>query len=84
MTVEGHIENGHIVLDAPVNLPDGTKVRVELVHQPPAPGSGAVEPEEELPSLYERMKPIIGKAKGLPADYAINHDHYLHGQPKRQ
>ena len=82
MTVDGHVEDGHIVLDAPVPLQEGMKVRVEIV------ASEAIEKpaqnEAELPSLYERMKPFIGSVKGLPADFAINHDHYLHGQPKRQ
>jgi len=34
-------------------------------------------------SLYDRLKPIIGAAKGLPSDLARNHDHYLYGTPKR-
>jgi hypothetical protein len=79
MTVEGHIENGHVVLEVPINLPDGTKVTVSV-----QPGCNETGSGEQYPSLYERMKPVIGKAKGLPADLAINHDHYLHGQPKRQ
>lgn len=38
----------------------------------------------QLPTLYDRMKSVVGIAKGLPDDFALNHDHYLHGQPKRQ
>lgn len=30
MTFKGHVENGTIVLDGPVSLPDGTTVMVEL------------------------------------------------------
>jgi hypothetical protein len=30
MTYRGHIQNGIAVLDGPVNLPDGTPVRVEV------------------------------------------------------
>jgi hypothetical protein len=30
MTYRGHIKNGVAVLDAPVTLPDGTRVRVEV------------------------------------------------------
>jgi hypothetical protein len=30
MTYRGHIKNGVAVLDTPVNLPDGTPVRVEV------------------------------------------------------
>lgn len=78
MTIQGHIENGLVVVDAPVNLPDGTKVTIST------PTEGEVTSVHPYPSLYERLKPVAGKAKGLPTDLAINHDHYLHGQPKRQ
>lgn len=26
---------------------------------------------------------VAGTAEGLPADFAENHDHYLHGAPKK-
>lgn len=84
MTIEGHVENGQIVLHGDVPLAEGMRVRVELVSAGPVGKSAEDSPSEELPSLYERMKPFVGAAKGLPSDYAINHDHYLHGQPKRQ
>ncbi len=79
MLLSGHVENGHIILDTPVVLPDGTQVTV-AVQSNGAP----VSTDEPLPSLYDRLQSVAGKAKGLPADLAINHDHYLHGQPKRQ
>ena len=80
MTVEGHIENGQIVLDHETPLPEGRKVRVEVLEsEGPRSSSGG-----ELPTLYERYKEIIGKAKDLPSDFAENHDHYIHGTPKRQ
>jgi len=37
MIREGHIEDGKIVLDEPVNLKDGTKVRVEVIEESAAP-----------------------------------------------
>ncbi len=79
MTLEGHIENGHVVFNTPVVLPEGTKVTVSVQAE-----SASSEQADELPTLYDRLKSVAGKAKGLPADLAINHDHYLHGQPKRQ
>jgi hypothetical protein len=84
MTVEGHIENGQIVLNQEIPLPEGMKVRVEFVSKETPQESTKEADSEDLPSLYERMKSVAGKAKGLPTDLAINHDHYLHGQPKRQ
>ncbi len=34
-------------------------------------------------SPNERLKSVIGKAKGLPADASRDIDHYLYGAPKR-
>ena len=31
----------------------------------------------------EAMSEFAGVVQELPADYAANHDHYLHGTPKR-
>lgn len=77
MTYRGRIENGVIVLDPPADLPEGVTVEVRVVEE-------AVEPpDDEVPSLYEQLKDIIGIAEGLPSDLARNHDHYLHGQPKK-
>jgi len=36
MTINGHAENGQIILDEPVPLTEGMKERVELGHRPPA------------------------------------------------
>jgi len=71
MVVKGHIVKGSVVLDEAVALPEGAEVRVELV-----------EPTLR-PTLAERFRDVIGKAQGLPSDMAENHDHYLHGAPKR-
>jgi hypothetical protein len=43
----------------------------------------SIEVSEDLPSLYEAMKPFIGMVDDLPADLSINHDHYLYGTPKQ-
>ena len=69
MTLLGHIQNGVIVLDEQVALPDGMKVRIEFLD------------ESSLPTIAERLKNVIGQGKGLPADLAENHDHYIHGAP---
>ena len=77
MSFQGEVRNGVVVLEAGAMLSEGTIVRVEPV--------GAV-PSAEPPSgvsLAERLKTVIGAAKGLPPDLAEQHDHYLHGQPKR-
>ena len=39
--------------------------------------------EKRPPTLYEQLKPVIGKAEGLPPDAAEMHDHYLYGLPRQ-
>lgn len=70
MTYRGHIENGLVVLDEAVVLPEGTKVRVEALGKPPR-------------TLAEQFRDVIGCISDLPSDMAENHDHYIHGTPKR-
>jgi hypothetical protein len=78
MVYRGHVENGVIQLEGSLVLPEGTEVRVEILA--PSPGQ---ETEGHGLSLYERLEPVIGVVKGLPEDFAQDHDHYLHGRPKQ-
>lgn len=34
-------------------------------------------------SVWDVFERFAGTAKGLPADMAANHDHYLYGTPKK-
>jgi hypothetical protein len=70
MSFTGHIQNGMVVFDTPVSLPDGTCVEITLLTQ------------HNQPTHFDRFKEIIGAAVGLPKDFAENHDHYIHGTPK--
>jgi predicted DNA-binding antitoxin AbrB/MazE fold protein len=73
MSFTGHVQNGVIVLDDPVTLPEGTEVEV-AVRDATA---------DSRPSLWDRLKDVVGKADGLPADASARVDHYLtHGLPK--
>ena len=78
MTYKGHIRNGVVVLDDPVALPEGATLTIAL-----ATDNEVVCDDETTPTLYEQFESVIGIAKGLPSDLARNHDHYLHGQPKK-
>lgn len=72
MTFDGIVRNGTIMLEEGATLPEGTRVKVvpELA-------------EEELkPTLLGLLK-YAGAAKDLPEDFAAQHDHYIHGTPKR-
>ncbi len=77
MVVRGHIESGQIVLDDEAELPEGARVKIEVVE--------SVESTSPKPAatLYDSMKPFAGIFKDLPPDFAENHDHYIHGRPKK-
>jgi hypothetical protein len=76
MTLAGYVENGSIVLDESATLPEGTKVRIEVL-----PAEKCATADTSIPSLYERLRSVVGKVKG-PPDASINHDHYLYGHAK--
>jgi hypothetical protein len=83
MAVRGKVKNGKVLLDDPKALPEGTEVEVRpLKKQKHA--SKARKPKEPPRSLADRLRSVIGKAKNLPPDASINHDHYLYGLPKSE
>jgi hypothetical protein len=70
MSYTGIVEDGKVVLPPEAKLPSGTKVRIEPLH-------------EQGLTLAERLKDVIGIVDDLPPDFAKNHDHYIHGAPKK-
>lgn len=74
MTLRGHMRNGTLVFDDPPVLPEGVAVEVDL---------RTLETDETGPTIFERYGEIVGIAGGLPQDFSVNHDHYIHGTPKR-
>jgi hypothetical protein len=68
MSYVGKVVKGAVVLPPEANLPEGTPVRVEPV-------------QEE--TLAKRLKDLIGSIEGLPPDLAEQHNHYIHGTPKK-
>lgn len=72
MSLEGTVVNGVIVLDEKEKLPEGTRVEITIKEVPKA-----------ACPLGEMLLRHAGKAVGLPEDMAQQHDHYLHGTPKR-
>jgi hypothetical protein len=73
MTYRGHIKNGQVTLDEPVQFPEGATVTVTLIDTP--------EPNDD--GLAAMLLHHAGKGKDLPSDLAQQHDHYAHGKPKR-
>lgn len=77
MTYRGHVQNGTVVFDDVVVLPEGAIVQVDVLSGKEVLG------EETGPTLYERLQSVIGGAQGLPPDAARSVDHYLYGQDKQ-
>jgi hypothetical protein len=71
MTFRGRVAGGAIVLEPPVDLPEGTVVRVEVE----TTAAADVEADE-----LSRMAELAGET-GV-SDLATNIDHYLYGYPK--
>ncbi|MEI8372905.1 MAG: hypothetical protein WCJ35_08730 [Planctomycetota bacterium] len=79
MVYRGHVKGGVVVFEPHHALPEGTEVRVEVVV---AEGDQPLL-DENGQTLGQKMMKYAGKAVGLPADAALNHDHYLYGAEKR-
>jgi hypothetical protein len=73
MTYRGHVKNGLITLDEPVEFPEGAEVVVALVEKPQTGGE----------DLNVVLLHHAGRGRNLPTDLAEQHDHYAHGKPKR-
>lgn len=70
MSFTGTVEQGVVKLPPDAAIPDGTKVRVEPVGEDRRP-------------LVEKLRAIAQAMPDMPADWAAQHDHYIHGTPKR-
>jgi len=77
MVYRGQMKGGVVVLEGRGAPPDGARVSVRVLK--PRPPRTAKSPER---TLYDRLKNVIGKAKGMPPDASRNLDHYLYGMPK--
>jgi hypothetical protein len=73
MVYDGTVTNGTVVLDNATDIPNGTRVKVVV----------PVDPDTAASPLGRVLLRYAGKAQGLPSDFAAQHDHYLHGTPKR-
>ena len=72
MSYTGIVEDGKVVLPPEAKIPSGTRVRIEPI----------VDDTENGLTFAERFKDFIGIIDG-PSDLARNHDHYIHGTPKK-
>ncbi len=70
MSFTGTVEQGMVKIPLDTPLPDGTKVQVEPLPR----GRGR---------LVEKLRAIGDSMPEMPADWAAQHDHYIHGTSKR-
>ena len=75
MSFQGTMLNGVVVLDEPAKIPEGTRVKV-------VPSEPSPEKKESEPTLGFLLK-YAGSIKDMPPDFAVQHDHYIHGTPKK-
>lgn len=69
MTIcSGTVKNGVVVLDEGTQLPEGIRVDIRAASNAP---------------LSAEVVEFSGALPG-PPDFARNHDHYIHGAPKRE
>ena len=95
MTLRAVYRDGAVVLPESADIPEGATLDVRLVRsgrvkKQSGSKSKANRPRTKRPaaktknsSLNDRLKSVIGKAKGLPADASRNIDHYLYGAARR-
>ena len=72
MTYKGTVKNGVVVLPPEAELPDGAEVEV-------TPCEAITEDDAFLALIEKIAKP----RPHWPADYALNHGHYVRGEPKK-
>ena len=72
MSVTGKVVNGLVVLPPGTKLPEGAEVRIETLK---------LTPEDD--PLVAAVEKLTKPRPHLPKDYALNHGHYLRGEPKK-
>lgn len=72
MTFKGKVIQGAIILPPDIKLPEGLQLEVNI-------------PELSAQSSLQQsgLLKFAGIINDLPPDFAANHDHYIHGAPKR-
>lgn len=73
MSITGIVENDTIKL--PIHVPNGTEVEIIVKDEAKTVGAQG--------SFLDTIQDLVGSADGLPEDFAAEHDHYIHGTPKR-
>jgi hypothetical protein len=72
MSVTGKVKNGVIVLPPGTKLPEGATVKIETLE--------LTSQDDPLVAVVEKL---ARPRPHLPKDYALNHGHYVRGEPKK-
>jgi len=84
MTYRGRVKNGVVVLDLPADLPEGAEVEVRLVQHGAKPEAPRRTESVASPAWAQKALALSRRMPSdLPEDLAEQHDHYVHGTPKR-
>lgn len=75
MSYRGRVQNGVVVLDGNLKLPEGAVVQIEPITAAESVGTDG--------GWAKDLLEMAGTVRGLPSDLARNHDHYLYGTPKK-
>lgn len=80
MVYRGHIKDGRVELNDPINLPEGAEVELTVVS--PGTSSSDDRPIEEIAEEIFAEVPSQ-EWERLPADLSDQLDHYIYGTPKK-
>jgi hypothetical protein len=78
MVYQGTIQNGMVVFDNGVKLPEGATVRIELLSEPDENKTSKID-KSQLDPVFRMGEMAIDT--GIP-DLGVNINHYLYGHPK--
>jgi hypothetical protein len=75
MVYQGTVQNGVVVFENGIHLPDGTAVRVEALSKEHL--GKAISSDDDALLNMSKFAADMG-----PADLSVNIDHHLYGHPK--
>lgn len=72
--------DGKLTLQLPDDIPAGEHKIVLVIDEVPL---SQTDSSNERGNAWAVLKKYAGTVKDMPEDWAIEHDHYLYGTPKR-
>jgi hypothetical protein len=69
--LHGRVQGGHIVIEEPVDLPEGAEVRLTLVDPTDEQEQLDAEDRARLEAALDQGRQEIAEGKGIPADQVV-------------